>query len=203
MFCPQCKCEYIGWQRCPDCDIPLVESLPEVEGHGEAISYQDLIEQIRKNGGEIEVEMTTSGVQREKKWSFPYMGIGYAWAQSMQGARDNLSVRLTTSQVGRQRGWRFPYFGFGYAWEKAMEGKVNGNPIELKATKVKRERKWNIPYLGYGRAWSERLEGSCGDKLRAELDISEVAKKRAWTFPYQGYGFAWPKKGVLRLSLSP
>lgn len=30
MFCPECKCEYLeGFTRCADCDVPLVERLPE------------------------------------------------------------------------------------------------------------------------------------------------------------------------------
>lgn len=30
MYCPECKCEYLeGFTRCADCDVPLVERLPE------------------------------------------------------------------------------------------------------------------------------------------------------------------------------
>lgn len=33
MFCPQCRAEYRpGFTRCSDCDMALVDSLPEVEG---------------------------------------------------------------------------------------------------------------------------------------------------------------------------
>jgi hypothetical protein len=203
MFCPQCKCEFVGWQRCPDCEVILLESLPEeAEASTAQIPYEDLLKHVRENGGQIEIELITNGVRREKKLRFPYQGHGYAWVLGMQGVQDGISVTLTTNQVGRKHGWRFPYFGYGYAWEKAMQGDLNGNPLDLKATKVQRERKWRFPYLGYGRAWAERLEGTCGDGLHAELEINEVVKKRTWRFPYQGYGFAWPKKGVLRLSLS-
>ncbi len=35
MFCPNCKAEYQqGYTRCSDCDVPLVDTLPE-ESHGE------------------------------------------------------------------------------------------------------------------------------------------------------------------------
>jgi len=204
MFCPNCKCEFVGWRRCPDCEIILEESPPEVEATaGEPMAYDELLDLVRQNGGQIEIDVVVSGVNRERKLRFPYRGHGYAWARGMQGEGQGLSVRLATDQVGRKRGWSFPYLGYGYAWEKSMQGQVSGNPLELRATKVQRENKWRFPYLGYGRAWVESLAGECGQGLRAELEISEVAKKRSWTFPYHGYGFAWPKSGVLKLALNP
>jgi len=47
MFCPQCKAEYrSGFTRCPDCNVDLVEHLPE-PGHG-PISTTDLPDESLK-----------------------------------------------------------------------------------------------------------------------------------------------------------
>jgi hypothetical protein len=58
-------------------------------------------------------------VEREKKWVFPYFGIGRAWTQEMTGG-DGQKLRLSfeTTEVGRSRRLRFPYRGCGFGWAK-------------------------------------------------------------------------------------
>jgi len=53
MFCPQCRAEYReGFTECADCNVPLVESLPEKdEPEYEYIDYIPVVETY--NQGEI------------------------------------------------------------------------------------------------------------------------------------------------------
>jgi hypothetical protein len=44
-FCPSCRCEYIeGIARCPDCDVALVERLPEEQVTAPVLAGVDLEE---------------------------------------------------------------------------------------------------------------------------------------------------------------
>ena len=103
MFCPECKCEYVGWTgTCPDCKTPLVEEKPnEFEHADRPISYEDLLALVKENDGQLEIQLSTVGIQKERTWTFPYFGFGYAWATRMIGSSDDLMVELTTSEVGR------------------------------------------------------------------------------------------------------
>jgi hypothetical protein len=204
MYCPECKCEYQGWTTiCPVCKSHLIEGYnpPSVE-QADKLSYDELLNLVKENHGELQIELSTTGVRKERKWRFPYNGYGYAWASKISGTSDGISLNLTTSEVGKDHAWRFPYSGYGFAWAKSMAGELAGAEITLQATKVARERRWRFPYLGYGRAWTEEMTGECGDQLRVHLLVTEVGRARDWRFPYRGYGFAWGKKGILTLSLN-
>jgi len=204
MFCPKCRCEFEGWtSKCPDCDIPLVETLPPDPGTAdEPISYEALVDLVTENGGQLSIDISTTDVGMERKWSFPYFSYKFAWAKRMQGAFNNSLVDLTTTEVGREKKRRFPYLGYGFAWAKRMQGYIGGNEVALTVKKVGREKKWSFPYQGYGFGWTQELSGECGDQLRADLSITDVGRKKGWRFPYQGYGSAWANKGVLTLTLA-
>lgn len=203
MFCPQCRCEFPAWvHRCPHCKVPLVEERPpRPETVEKTISYEALVDLVRKNGGQLEIDLITTDVGKYRRWSFPYQGHGYAWARKMQGSYSNISVDLITTDVGMEKKWGFPYRGYGYAWARRMQGHIGGNEITLTATKVEMEKKWSFPYLGYGYAWTQEMSGNCGNQLRAEFVTTEVGREKKWGFPYRGYGYAWMKKGVLTLTL--
>jgi len=43
MFCPECRAEYReGFETCADCEIPLVESLPEAGDAGELVPLRQV-----------------------------------------------------------------------------------------------------------------------------------------------------------------
>jgi hypothetical protein len=46
MFCPQCKCEYVeGFNKCSDCEVLLVESLPiEIKKDDSSCDLVDVFE---------------------------------------------------------------------------------------------------------------------------------------------------------------
>ena len=204
MFCPQCRCEFVGWtDKCPDCHISLVEELPPIpEAADESISYEALVDLIRENGGQLKIDLSTTDVGMRRKGGFPYLGYKFAWAKRMQGDLKGNVVDLTTTRVGREKKWSFPYQGHGYAWTKRMEGHVGGNPLTLTANKVGREKRSSFPYRGYGFAWAQELTGECGDRLRVDLLVTDVGRKKGWSFPYSGYGSAWANEGVLTLTLN-
>jgi hypothetical protein len=204
MYCPECKCEYQGWnQKCPVCQTVLLETKPpEIQTDAKPIPYGELVDTLRETGGSITFDLTTTGIETKRRRSFPYIGRGYAWAKEMTGIHDQLTIKLNTTEVGRSRSWQFPYFGYGFAWEKEMEGNVGGNPLTLKADQVSRERKMAFPYLGYGRAWVQSMSGECGKEIRVHLQVTEVGQRKQHSFPYFGFGYAWVKAAQLKLSLS-
>ena len=204
MFCPECRCEFVGWTgKCPNCETRLVEELPAIpETADQPIAYQALVDLVRENGGQLEIDMSTVGVGMERKWSFPYQGYKLAWAKRMRGDLHGSSVDVTTSDVGKEKKFSFPYQGYGFAWARKMEGYIGGNPIALTASKVNRKKIHRFPYRGYGFAWAQELSGECGDQLHAHLLATDVGKKKGWRFPYSGYGAAWANKGVLTLTLN-
>lgn len=204
MYCPNCQCEFDGWKfRCPQCRSALLEEPPPIVANThQHLTYPELIEYVRSNGGEVRINLFASAVKRERKWRLPYLGYGYAWTEKLRGELDEIAVELETREEGRSREWSFPYFGYGYAWIKYMQGIVSGNQLSLTVRKVRKERKQRFPYRGYGFAWTDELEGSCGNQLNAYLQITEVSRKMGWIFPYFGYGFAWEKLGTLRLVMA-
>ena len=207
MYCPNCKCEFVGWRgECPNCKNPLVKEIPFEHGLADKpIPYKALVELVRENNGQLQVELSTTNVGRQKKWSFPYFGFGYAWAKSMQGAYKDIPVELSTSEVGKRRQLRFPYLGYGFAWAKSMGGYIGGNEVSLSANKVTREKKRSFPYFGFGRAWTQEMYGECGDQINLDISITENGSSSAWggfPFLFLGYGFAWEKQGVLTLTLN-
>ena len=203
MYCSNCRCEFEGWVgNCPDCRTPLLDESPHIqEISSNIMSYEALVDLVRENGGQLSIELSTTDVGMQKKWSFPYFGYRFAWVKRMQGVNNGVSVDLLTTDVGTEIRRRFPYLGYGFAWGKRMEGDIGGNTITLMATKVRQERKWRFPYSGYGYAWTEELCGECGVQLNATLLATEVGRKKGWRFPYLGYGSAWAKKGELTLTL--
>ncbi len=47
MFCPVCKCEYrAGFTHCPDCDVDLVDSLPEEKDDGISEEERERLDNI-------------------------------------------------------------------------------------------------------------------------------------------------------------
>ena len=204
MFCPKCRTEFVGWRgKCPDCKVLLVDALPpEIGSVEKSLSYNDLVDLVKKNNGQLNIDLIPAEVERQKKWGFPYLGYGYAWVKRFRGVSDGVSVELTTTETGRQKKWTFPFFAFGFAWEKTMQGDIAGNELTLTAMKVSRKRKWDFPYLGYGFAWTEEMAGECGAELIVRLTITDINRKKSWEFPYLGYGYAWAKDASLELSLS-
>jgi len=167
----------------------------------EPVTYEELLSRVRKGGGRLSVKWLATQVVRKYKWSFPYLGHGYAWAAQLAGSRDGLALQLQTMEVGMDKDCGFPYRGYGFAWEAKMAGHISGNEVALSAAKVMRERTWRFPYDGFGYAWTESMSGTCGDRLTVELRTTEVGRSRATRFPYRGYGFAWAAEGTLTLAL--
>ncbi len=204
MFCSQCRCEFVGWTRCPNCKTPLVEELaaPLPDDAVQAISYEALLELVRENGGQLELALSTADVGREKKWHFPKIGYGYAWANKMQGRAENVAVDLHASDVGKDREWSLLGLGQGFAWVKEARGNVGGNEFGLTSQKVGKDSSWNILGLGFGYAWVQEMAGECGARLQVGLAVTGVARDKKRQFPGLGYGFAWASKGVLTLTLN-
>ena len=204
MFCPECKCEFVGWtSRCPVCKTPLVRKLPVIPMTiDEPISYEALVNLVGEHGDQLRIDLSTTDIGMEKKWSFPYFGYGFAWAKRMQGAFNNISIDLLTTEVGMEKRQGFPYRGYRFAWTRRMQGHVGGNPVILTAKKIVREQKQGFPYFGYGFAWTQEMSGECGNQLKVDLAATKVGKDEERGFPYRGYGFAWIEKGVLTLAPS-
>lgn len=205
MYCAVCKCEFEGWQdTCPNCQNPLVEAKPPElpVSLQTALSYEDLVNLVRQNDGQLTVDLAASGSSRQKKRGFPYFGYGYAWVRSMQGNFDTHRFELYTTEVGKDKSNGFPYFGFGYAWAKKMEGQVAGSKLSLSASRVARSEKRGFPYFGFGCAWTQEMNGHCGDKIRASLSVTRVASQEEHGFPYAGFGLAWESEATLTLSLT-
>jgi len=203
MFCPQCCCEFSGWSgSCPQCKSRLVdELLPDSSEASITVTYDELVDLVKENSGQVSIDLTAAGVEVKRKWRFPYLGYGYAWSKRLIGVFEGVLAELTTLEKGHSSGWSFPYRGYGFAWIKSMAGTIGGNQVELVAVKIGREKKWSFPFFGYGRAWTEKLEGECGDSLRVDLVTTQVARKKSQRFPYLGYGYAWENKAVLTMAL--
>ena len=204
MFCPTCRCEFVGWTgRCPVCKTSLVEELPTVhETADKPIPYEALVDLVRENGGQLRIDLSTTDVGMEKKRGFPYSGYGFAWVKIMQGAFNDILVDLTTTKVGMEKKQRFPYRVYGFAWAKAVQENIGRNKVTLTAKKVAREKKWSFPYSGYGSAWTQEMSGECGGQLKADLLTTDVGRHKGWGFPYLGYRFAWANSSILTLTLN-
>ena len=204
MYCPDCRCEFVGWsRRCPVCETPLVEAPPApLQTTGEPIAYEALVGLVKENGGKLSIEVSTTDVGKEHRWSFPYSGYGFAWAKGMQGVLDSVSVALQTTEVGMDKKHGFPYRAYRFAWAKGMEGHIGGNQVTLASTEVVLEKKWGFPYQGFGYAWMKTMSGTCGQQLIVDLRTTEAGRDKRIRFPYRGYGFAWARKGVLTLTLN-
>ena len=204
MFCPTCNCEFAGWTgKCPNCGTPLV-LVPEEQAiyntQRTAISYNELIDVVKENDGKLIIEVSTTEVETEKKWSFPYFGYGFAWAARMHGLFNDIVIDLTASDIGKEKKAAFPWLGLGYAWVKTMHGSIGGNEVILQVKKVEMKKSWVI-YWGFGFAWTQEMSGKCGNRLSVDFVTTEVGRKKGWGFPYQGYGFTWAKKGKLTIAL--
>jgi hypothetical protein len=63
--------------------------------------------------------LTASKVRREKKWSFPYFGFGYAWTEEMHGTcGGQLEIDLVTTEISKKNEQRLPWHGLGLSWIK-------------------------------------------------------------------------------------
>ena len=202
MYCTTCRCEFVRWTgKCPVCKTFLIEKpVFQPTAPADSATYQSIVDTLRERGV-IEVPMVTTEVARFRKYAFPYLGYGYAWAKQMHSETKALAVNLITVRVATDKSWSFPYQGRGFAWEQLLKGDIAGNAVSLKATRVGQDKTWGFPYLGYGFAWTEQAEGSCGDEIEVELSVTEIGREKRWSFPYFGFGFAWPSKGVLRLKV--
>lgn len=203
MYCSKCDCEFEGWSgKCPNCKNPLQEGkLPIPRINDEPITYESLIEIVRKNGGTLDIDLAAIEVEKTRATRFPWLGYGYAWTKRMKGVYEGITVDLNTTVVGKDKKWSFPYQGHGYAWRQELQGRIGGNEATLTAMKVTRKKRWSFPYHGYGYAWTEEMAGECGKDIKIELMTTEVGKIRRWMFPYFGFGYAWVKEGVLSLTL--
>jgi hypothetical protein len=203
MYCPTCKCEFQGWKdRCPVCRRPLVDGLiSRPQTSLKSIPYDDLVNIVEKSGGQLEIELSTIEVGRERKLAFPFRGYGFAWAARMHGLFNNISVDLQTVEVGKDTDWGFPYQGYGFAWEKKLEGTVSGNKFILESDKVCREKKFLFPYRGHGYAWTQELSGECGNQLKVNLKTTEIGKDNGWFLFYFGLGYAWISRAIICVSL--
>lgn len=142
MYCPECKCEYVGWKgRCPVCKAVLLRKKPTIVEIAEhTIPYDELVDLVKERGGYISIDLSTTSVGMKQGTRFPYLGRGYAWMKQMQSAE-----------------MRFPYLGYGYAWVGEMSGKCGDQfKVELSIIEVDKERKWKFPYFGYGFAWASK-----------------------------------------------
>lgn len=73
MFCSNCRCEFPEWiRKCPLCKIPLVHAAPpDPESMSKTISYEALVEIVKKNGGKLKINVLTTHVGKNKRWTFP------------------------------------------------------------------------------------------------------------------------------------
>lgn len=203
MYCPTCRCDFVGWEgKCPNDGTWMVPITPVSDRPTHAsVPYATLVDLLRENKGSIAIELHTTEVGRERKMSFPYRGYGFAWASKVIGEIDGIAVALHIDEIGKNKGTGFPYQGYGYAWEKRMRGWVGGNEVVLSATKVAHEKKHLFPYRGHGYSWSEELSGSCGELIQADMLTTEVGRHRNWFLFYFGFGYAWIRRATLTLSL--
>ena len=204
MYCPKCKCEFVGWTgKCPTDGTLLVEVSPPPDKPAHAaVPYETLVDLIREKNGSCEIELRTTEVGRERKMSFPYRGHGFAWAKKMVGEINGIAVDLHIDEIGKNKDWGFPYQGYGFAWEKQMRGWVGGHEINLSATEVAHEKKHLFPDRGHGYSWAGELAGDCGKLIRANMKTIEVGRDRNWFFFYFGFGYAWIGRATLVLSLA-
>lgn len=207
MYCNNCHCNFVDWvKKCPNCKTSLIEdSLPKPAHKDRTIAYTKLVEVIRDHNGSVTVDLSTTDVMMQKKWTFPYFGFGYAWAKNMYGTSAEISVELTSAEIGKRRQTRFPYLGYGFAWVKSFNGIIGGNEFRLSARDVTYKKTWSFPYFGFGRAWTKNMSGECGNQIKVDLTITEHGSSRKWgNFPilFLGYGFAWEKRGLITFSIN-
>lgn len=204
MYCPKCKCEFIGWTgKCPTDGTLLTQTspLPDKPTHAE-VPYHALVDLIRENNGSYEIELRTAEVGRERKMSFPLRGYGFAWAKTMVGEIGSITVDLHVAEIGKKKEWGFPYQGYGFAWEQQMRGWIGGHEISLSATEVAHEKKLLFPFRGHGYSWADELTGGCGKLIRAKMKTREVGRDRSWFLVYFGFGYSWISRATLVLSLA-
>jgi hypothetical protein len=204
MYCPKCKCDFVGWTgKCPIDGASLVtpSPVPDRLAHP-PVPYETIVDLIRENNGSYQIELRTIEVVRARKMSFPYRGYGFAWAKKMVGQINGIAVDLHIDEIGKNKGWGFPYQGYGFAWEKQMRGWIGGHEINLSATEVAHEKKFLFPYRGHGYSWAGELTGDCGKLIRAEMKTIEVGRDKNWFFFYFGFGYAWISRATLNLSLT-
>lgn len=203
MFCPTCNCEFEGWTgKCPICRTLLVRQEKSIfSTQGTAISYNELIEIVKENDGKLDIELLTTDVGIEKKWTFPYFGYGFAWEARMHGSCNDIVIDLTASDIGKAKKTSLPWHGSGYAWVKTMHGSIGGNDVILNVKKVGMNKSW-IFFFCFGYAWTQEMSGTCGDRLIFDIVTTEVEKKKEWGFPWRGYGLAWAKKGKMTITLT-
>ena len=116
-----------------------------------------MVDLVRKNEGKTKIDVSTTDVGKNKTWTFPYFGYGFARAKRMQGTFDNILVDSLIAEVGMERKWVFPYRGYGYAWIQEMSGECGKLlRLHLLITEVRREKKWEFPYRGYRFAGADK-----------------------------------------------
>jgi len=203
MYCPTCACGFAGWTgKCPVDGTLLVPHPTTLKtAIRPAVSYETVVDLIRKNDGVREIELQTSEVGRTKRFGFPGRGYGFAWARRMQGEIDGIAVELQIDEVGTRKEFGFPYQGYGFAWEQRMRGSIGGHEIILTATDVAHEKKFYFPYRGSGYSWARTLAGDCGESIRAEMQTTDVSRDKGWFLFYFMFGYAWINRATLRLSL--
>jgi ssDNA-binding replication factor A large subunit len=62
------QCAFPAWVRtCPNCKILLVKELPLIAETADNPLYEDLVSMVKKNGGRLQIELTTTDVGKMKK----------------------------------------------------------------------------------------------------------------------------------------
>ncbi|MCP4705322.1 MAG: hypothetical protein GY865_11990 [candidate division Zixibacteria bacterium] len=204
MYCSKCGCDFVGWKgKCPiDNSLLSEKPISLLKTTAKSIQYQSLVDLIKKNNGELIIDLQTTEVGKGRKFVFPGRGNGFAWAKRIEGQFDNIPVELQTTEVGTDSDWSFPHQGYGFAWEKQMTGFVGGNKIVLDSTKVERKKQFLFPYRGHGYAWSEELTGNCGSSIIAKMVTTDISRERNWFLFYFAFGYAWINKASLHLFLT-
>jgi len=191
----------------PNPQVQVVESgLSSKHVEYKNVSYDTLVDMIRKNGGSLEIDLSTVDIGKENKHPLPsYAGYGYAWANKMQGSLEqNILTTITASDVKKSKERFFlSYKGYGYAWMNGASGNIGGNSFNLTTTKVGKKNESPFPsYAGYGHAWTQEMTGDLGDILNLSLITTDYKTKNEHPFPsYAGYGHAWMNEAKLIISL--
>jgi len=196
MYCKNCDCLFNGWSHaCPVCGEGLLPASDRPHDLQQAnLEYVELVDRVRRAGGEIRFAATTHAVNLRSTIAIPYFGFGEGYEERVEGQQGEIWIDIRCTEVGRDHQVSFPWRGYGMAWASEMQGMLSGAPLTLHASRVRRMRRWGFPFFGYGYAWVEEMIGSCGDLLTIKLKQAEKHRFSRRRFPHRGFGYAWGKR---------